>query len=341
MEGIDLRVVWFLLLGLIVTGYAVLDGFDLGVGMLHLALKGDEERRLSINAIGPVWDGNEVWLVVGGGAVFAAFPEVYSTVFSGFYSAFMLLLLALVFRAVAIEFRSKRPSARWRRGWDVAFAFGSTLAAFLIGLALGNLAAGVPLDTTRNFRLGLVDLLRPYPVLVAVTTVALFALHGSLYLDLKLAGAPQERVKRWVRPLMITFILCYAFVTVATLLYQPHLADRFRHQPVWFLVPALTILAIANIPRELHHGHEFRAFLSSGAAIALLLSLVAIGLFPNIVYSDPFPERSLTIYNSASSNGTLTIMLIVAAIGMPLVVGYTAMIYWIFRGKVRLDRHSY
>jgi len=280
MDALDLRVVWFVLLGAIVIGYAVLDGFDLGVGMLHLALEGDEERRLAINAIGPVWDGNEVWLVVGGGAAFAAFPEVYATVFSGFYSAFMLLLLALIFRAVAIEFRSKRPSAAWRRGWDLAFAGGS-------------------------------------------------------------AGAPQARVHRWVQPLMIGFILCYAFTTVATLLYQPHLAERFRDHPVWFAVPALTILAVANIPRELHHGREFRAFLSSGAAIGLLMSLVAIGLFPTIVYSAPHPERSLTIYNSASSDATLGTMLVVAAVGLPLVIAYTAMIYWIFRGKVRLDSHSY
>ena len=341
MDGIDLRVVWFVLLGLIVIGYAMLDGFDLGVGMLHLALPSDEERRLAINAIGPVWDGNEVWLVVGGGAAFAAFPEVYATVFSGFYSAFMLLLLALIFRGVAIEFRSKHPASAWRRVWDLSFAVGSTGAALLVGLAFGNLAAGVPLDPDRSLRMGLLGMLRPYPLLVAATTVVIFALHGCLYLALKLDGEPQARVRRWVRPLMIGFVLCYAFTTVATLLYQPHLADRFRDEPIWFVVPALTILAIANIPRELHHGHEFRAFLSSGAAIGLLMSLVAIGLFPTIVYSTPEPARSLTIYNSASSDATLRTMLVVAAIGMPLVLAYTAMIYWIFRGKVRLDPHSY
>jgi cytochrome bd ubiquinol oxidase subunit II len=341
MDALDLRVIWFVLLGAIVIGYAVLDGFDLGVGILHLALRGDEERRLAINAIGPVWDGNEVWLVVGGGAAFAAFPEVYATVFSGFYTAFMLLLLALIFRAVAIEFRSKRPSAAWRRAWDLAFAGGSAGAALLVGLAFGNLAAGVPLDPDHNLRIGLVGMLRPYPILVGITAMALFALHGCLYLDLKLEGAPQARVRRWVQPLMIGFILCYAFTTVATLLYQPHLAERFRDQPAWFVVPALTILAVANIPRELHRGHEFRAFLSSGAAIGLLMTLVAIGLFPAIVYSDPNPERSLTIYNSASSNATLRTMLVVAVVGLPLVIAYTAMIYWIFRGKVRLDPHSY
>lgn len=341
LEALDLRIVWYGLLGLIVAGYAVLDGFDLGVGVLHLALDEDEERRLSLNAIGPVWDGNEVWLVVRGGVVFAAFPEVYATVFSGFYDAFMVLLLCLIFRAVAIEFRSKRPSRRWRRGWDVAFAAGSAGAALVIGLALGNLAAGVPLDASGNLRLTGLAMFRPYPVLVAVTTVALFALHGALYLDLKLTGPAQEKVRRWVQPLMIAFILGYAFTTVATLLYYPHLAERFKVHPGWFAVPGLTILAIANIPRELHLGHEFRAFLSSGAAIVLLLALVAIGLFPNIVYSDPYPERSLTVFNAASSRGTLRTMLIFAGVGMPLVIGYTAMIYWIFRGKVRLDRHSY
>lgn len=341
IDGLDLRVVWYVLLAAIVIAYAVLDGFDLGVGILHLALEGDEERRLALNSIGPVWDGNEVWLVVGGGVAFAAFPEVYATVFSGFYSAFMLLLLALIFRGVAIEFRSKRPSPGWRRGWDLAFAGGSAGAALLVGIAFGNLAAGVPLDPDHNLRLGLLGMLRPYPLLVAATTMALFALHGCLYLELKLAGRPQARVRRWIRPLMIGFILCYAFVTVATLLYQPHLAEPFRRQPAWFAVPALTILAIANIPRELHQGRPFRAFLSSGAAIGLLMSLVAIGLFPTLVLSDPFPDRSLTVFNSASSPATLRTMLIVAAIGLPLVIAYTAAIYWIFRGKVRLDPHSY
>jgi cytochrome d ubiquinol oxidase subunit II len=337
----DLNAVWFVLVGVLITGYAILDGFDLGVGVVHLFLQGDKERRLSLNSIGPVWDGNEVWLVTGGGALFAAFPEVYATAFSGFYSAFMLLLLMLIFRAVAIEFRSKRASPRWRSGWDYAFSAGSTGAALLMGVAFGNVIAGVPIDANRNMTASLRDLLHPYALLVSVTTLALFALHGAIYLVLKTSGVMQARVRGWVRPLMVTFILCYALTTLATLLYYPHMVDRIRASAAWFAVPVASVLAIANIPREIFHGREFRAFLSSAAAIALLLSLVGIGLFPVLLRSTPLPARSLTIYNAASSQATLAIMLTIAVIGVPVVLAYTTVIYWIFRGKTRLSGHSY
>lgn len=337
----DLNTIWFILIFAILAGYAVLDGFDLGVGMLHLFLKGDNERRLSLNSIGPVWDGNEVWLVVGGGALFAAFPEVYATAFSGFYDAFILLLLMLIFRGVAIEFRSKRPGAAWRTTWDVSFALGSFGAALLLGVAFGNVARGVPLDPDRNMTVGLLYLLSPYALLVAATAMSLFTLHGAIYLVMKNEGEMQDRVRSWIRPLMITFFILYAITTLATLIYQVHLVDGFRTHPWQFAVPLATVLFIANIPRELHHKREFRAFLSSSASIASLVTLVAIGLYPNLMYSNPGPEHSLTIYNGASTPKTLTIMLIVAGIGMPMVLGYTTMIYWAFRGKVRLDHQSY
>ena len=337
----DLNTTWFILVAVLLAGYAILDGFDLGVGILHLFITGDTERRLAMNAIGPVWDGNEVWLVTGGGALFAAFPEVYASAFSGFYTALMLLLVTLIFRAVAIEFRSKRPSPRWRQGWDIAFAVGSLGAALLMGVAFGNVAAGVPMDASHNITGDLLGLLNPYALLVGLTTVVLFAMHGAIYLVLKTEGDLQARLRGWVRPLIIAFVILYALTTMATLLWQPHLAERMRAQPVWFLIPVLTMLAVANVPREIFHGREFRAFLSSSAAIGLLVTLIGVGLYPNLLLASNDPAHSLTIVNGASSQKTLGIMLVIALIGMPIVLAYTCVIYWVFRGKVKLEKSSY
>jgi cytochrome d ubiquinol oxidase subunit II len=337
----DLNTTWFILVAVLLAGYAILDGFDLGVGILHLFIKGDTERRLAMNAIGPVWDGNEVWLVTGGGALFAAFPEVYASAFSGFYTALMLLLVTLIFRAVAIEFRSKRPSPRWRQGWDIAFAVGSLGAAVLMGVAFGNVAAGLTMDASHNITGGLLGLLNPYALLVGVTTVVLFAMHGAIYLVLKTEGDLQARIRGWVRPLIVAFVILYALTTMATLLWQPHLAERMRAQPIWFLVPVLTMLAVANVPREIFHGREFRAFLSSSAAIGLLVTLIGVGLYPNLLLASNDPAHSLTIVNGASSQKTLGIMLVIAIIGMPIVLAYTGVVYWVFRGKVKLEKTSY
>ncbi|MCZ7602540.1 MAG: cytochrome d ubiquinol oxidase subunit II [Melioribacteraceae bacterium] len=337
----DLNTIWFILIGVLLTGYAILDGFDLGVGSLHLLVKDDTERRLMINSIGPVWDGNEVWLVTGGGALFAAFPHVYATVFSGFYTAFMLLLAGLIFRAVAIEFRSKRPSKRWRNAWDIAFSVSSILIALLMGVALGNIITGVPLGADKEFAGDFWSLINPYTVMVGITTVALFMMHGAIYAVLKTEGELQKRVSAWVNNTIIFFVIMYVTTTMATLIYFPHMIDHFKDSPALFLVAVLNMLAIANIPREIHHGREFRAFLSSAASIAALLALFALGLFPNIVLSNPNPEFSLNIYNAASSQKTLNIMLIMAIIGIPFVLAYTISIYWVFRGKVKLNAMSY
>lgn len=340
--SLDLNTVWFCLVGVLFTGYVILDGFDLGVGVIHLfAAKKDEDRRVFINAIGPVWDGNEVWLVTGGGALFAAFPAVYATVFSGFYLAFMALLCALIFRAVAIEFRSKHPSHRWRAFWDGGFALGSSVSALLIGVAMGNIAWGIPLDARGEFAGSFLGMLHPYALMMGVTTVALFAMHGSIYLLLKTEGEIQARVRRWVNPLIIAFILCYVIVTLATLLYVPHVTAAFRREPWFFVVAVAVVLAIANIPREINVGKEFYAFLSSCAAMFGLMAIFGIGSYPNLVFSNPHPELSLTAFNASSSQKTLGIMLTIALIGVPVVLAYTASVYWIFRGKVKLDKTSY
>jgi cytochrome d ubiquinol oxidase subunit II len=342
MSGLpDLNTIWFFLVGMLFTGYAILDGFDLGVGALHLFARKDEERRVLLNSIGPVWDGNEVWLVTGGGALFAAFPEVYATVFSGFYPAFMLLLFGLIFRAVAIEFRGKKASPAWRNLWDASFSISSLLSGLLIGVALGNIAWGIPLGADGEFLGTFWSLLKPYPLLVGLTTVALFIMHGAIFLSLKTEGELQKRVKGWVKNAIILFVLFYAATTMMTLLGAPHMTRIFKDRPPLLVVPLLSMLAIANIPREIHHKREFRAFLSSCAAVALLLTLFGAGMYPNLVLSNPLPGHSLTIYAAASSAKTLGIMLVIALMGMPLVLAYTAGIYWIFRGKVKIEPTSY
>jgi cytochrome d ubiquinol oxidase subunit II len=337
---IDLQTTWFLLVGALLAGYAVLDGFDLGVGALHLLVRKDEHRRVLLNSIGPVWDGNEVWLVTGGGALFAAFPVVYATVFSGFYLAMILVLFALIFRAVAIEFRSKQEMSWWRGLWDISFSLASIGASFLFGVAFGNVIGGIPLDGAGEFSGTLLTLLNPYALLTGVTTVALFMMHGAIYLALKTEGEVQTVVRGWINRAIIFFVICYGTTTMATLLYVPHMGEAIKRQPWFFVVPLLTMLAIANVPREIHWRREGRAFVSSALAVLGLFGLVGIGMYPDLVTATD-PARNLTIYNAASSPKTLTIMLTMALIGIPLVLAYTVGIYWVFRGKVKLGPMSY
>lgn len=338
----ELEVVWFSLFVILVIGYAILDGFDLGVGMLHLFSKKDEERRLMLNSIGPVWDGNEVWLVTAGGALFAGFPEVYATVCSAFYIPIMILLTGLIFRAVAIEVRSKRPMAWWRWTWDVLFSFASLVIAFALGVAVGNLVRGIPLDEHREYIGDIMHLLHPYALLVGVLTVTLFFMHGSIYVLMKTEGQLHDKMRAWVSPAIIAFIICYATTTMATLIYMPHMTKAIEQRPLFFLIAILDMLAIANIPREIQRGRDGMAFISSCANIILLMVLFAIGTYPNVVRAINAPETlSLTIYNSASSEKTLEILLLIAIIGIPMVLAYTFAIYWIFHGKVKLDSTSY
>ncbi len=224
----DLNTVWFLLVGVLLTGYAILDGFDLGVGAIHLLAKSDEERRIHINAIGPVWDGNEVWLVTGGGALFAAFPEAYATAFSGFYLAMMLLLVGLIFRAVAIEFRSKQPMRWWRQFWDISFSVSSVLSGLLVGVALGNLALGVPLDSEFEFVGSFLGLLNPYALLVGLTGLSLFVMHGNIFLVMKTEGELHDRLRGWVNRHIMLFVVFYALATVATIGFVPRMLENLK-----------------------------------------------------------------------------------------------------------------
>jgi cytochrome d ubiquinol oxidase subunit II len=323
----DLNTIWFFLIGILLVGYAILDGFDLGVGALHLLVKSDIDRRMMINSIGPVWDGNEVWLVTGGGALFAAFPNVYATVFSGFYTALMMLLFMLIFRAVAIEFRSKQTMKWWRKMWDVAFSVASIFIAFLAGVAVANLITGIPLNSDKEFIGNFWGLVNWYTVLIGITTVSLFMMHGAIYGVMKTEGELQNKLRGWVNNTIIFFIICYITTTMATLIYYPHMIQHFKEFPALFVLALMNMLAIANIPREISKGKEFFAFLSSCASIAALLSLFAFGVFPNFVLASNNPEFSLNIYNAASSQKTLNIMLIIALSGIPFVLAYTISIY--------------
>lgn len=338
----SLEFIWFTIFVILLTGYALLDGFDLGVGMLHLFSKKDEERRLMLNSIGPVWDGNEVWLVTAGGALFAGFPDVYATVCSAFYAPIMILLTGLIFRAVAIEVRSKQPMLWWRLTWDVLFSFASLVIAIALGLAIGNLIRGIPLDNQKEFTGTLQDLLNPYALFIGVLTAALFCMHGSIYLLMKTEGVLHERMRGFVNPCIIAFIMCYAIATVSTLIYMPHMAEAIKMRPEFFAVALVNMFAIANIPREINKGRDGRAFIFSCVNMICLLALFAIGMYPNVVRAINDPANlSLTIYNSASSAKTLEILLFIAIIGVPLVISYTFAIYWIFRGKVKLHSTSY
>ncbi len=337
----DLNLLWFALLGVLLTGYAILDGFDLGVGILHLGAKTDTERRVVMNSIGPLWDGNEVWLVTFGGALFAAFPHAYATAFSGFYLPFMLLLCALIFRAVSMEFRSKQEATGWRRFWDVAFCAASTVATLLFGVAVGNSMIGIPVGPDMEFTGGLLDLLSPYALLVGVLAVSLFAMHGTMYLYLKTTGEFQKRIGHWRWSSFGIFLVLYLFTTIVTLAEVPHATRNFEEVPWAWGVVLLSILAVANIPRAIYFGKPLAAFVSTSATIAALVFLFGVALYPNMITSSLDPAWSLTITNAASSQKTLGIMAIIAALGMPFVIAYTAIIYWTFRGKVEIGKFSY
>ncbi len=337
----DLNTVWFFLVGLLFTGYAILDGFDLGIGALHLFTRTDQDRRIMLNSIGPIWDGNEVWLVTGGGALFAAFPEVYATAFSGFYMAFMLLLFSLIFRAVAIEFRSKKSGVIWRRVWDTSFSVSSIIAALLIGTALGNVARGIPLDSHFEYAGTFWNILNPYSLLVGLTVLALFMMHGALYGVIKTENELQKQLARLFRTAFLFFTTGYVLITIATFLFAEHLVQPFITNPALLILPLLAVLLIINIFVQHNKGKDLAAFLSSCAMIMTLLLILGLGLYPNLLPGSSDLAFSLNIYNAASSQKTLKIMLIIALIGMPLVLLYTVIIYRIFRGKVRLDKHSY
>ncbi|MES2775793.1 MAG: cytochrome d ubiquinol oxidase subunit II [Bacteroidota bacterium] len=335
--GIDYNVWWFLIFGAVITGYAVLDGFDLGAGALHLFLKKENSRRVALNAIGPVWDGNEVWLVIGGGALFAGFPVAYAAIFSAFYVPFMVFLVGLIWRGVAIEFRSKEPGILWRLTWDIVYSFSSIVIALSLGLMLGNIAMGMPLNQNKEFEGNWLSFFNPFAIMVAITTLALFMMHGAIYLIMKTENRLYTKLILLAKNFTIFFVISFGVTTLYTLLYIPHMSDKIRSNPQLFILPLIMILAIANIPRQLKKRKYRFAFISSAVTIASLLAMVAIEVFPNLLYATNNAANSITVQNGASSPGTMKTLLIIALIGAPLVAIYTGFVFWTFRGKVKSE----
>ena len=341
---IDLNIIWFILVGVLIIGYAILDGFDLGVGIIHLFTNKDEEKRINFNAIGPVWDGNEVWLLTGGGALFAAFPIVYATVFSGFYIAFMLLLLALILRAVSFEFRKYVESPRSKKLWDLAFGIGSLIPALLYGVAIGNVMRGLPVELINGkvfSSISFLGLLNPYSILIGALSLLLFVMHGAIYLTLKSEGEQQEKMVSWANKSWIILVILYVLATISTFFVAPYLFNGILKNVLFWILFIAMFASLINIPVLIRTKKFGTAFLASSVLIAMMILLFALSLFPLLVPSSIDMANSLTLYNASSTQRTLETMLIIALIGMPLVIIYTIFIYRTFKGKVIINQDSY
>jgi len=331
----DLNTLWFVLIAVLFTGFFVLEGFDYGVGiLLPFVAKTDAERRRVINTIGPVWDGNEVWILTGGGAIFAAFPHWYATLFSGFYLALFLILAALIVRGVAFEFRSKDPSPRWRATWDRMIFVGSLLPALLWGVALANLLRGVPIDASKNYVGGFFDLLSPYTLVAGLASLGLFLTHGAIFLNLKSTDPIRSRataaIKR-IGPFATVLLLLFVIGTyLATDVYE-----RLGVNPG--LVPLGALGALVSAGYLIHRERMGWAFVMTTLSIALSVATLFIALFPRVMVSSLDPSWSLTIYNAASTPYTLRIMSIVAAVFVPLVLAYQGWTYWVFRHRITAE----
>ncbi|MBN2012661.1 cytochrome d ubiquinol oxidase subunit II [candidate division KSB1 bacterium] len=336
MEALALfQNIWYILIGVLLIGYSILDGFDLGVGALMPFLaKNDHEKRILYNAVGPFWDGNEVWLLTGGGALFAAFPFVYATVFSGFYLALMLVLFALIFRAVALEFRTYDPKRE--KLWEWAFVIGSFLPALLYGVALGNVVVGIPLDVNMEFTGNFFTLLRPFPLVVGLLGLVAILLQGSIFAAMKTTGAQQAKAKKVTGTLWFAFIILFALSFIAALIFLNEIAIKFLAY-----VAALVVLITWYLTKVALVNDKFgRAFLMSSIMFAGLWGIAGAVHYPNLVLASNDPALSLTLHNSSSSQLTLTVMLIIALVGMPIVIGYTIFAYRLFKGKVKLENST-
>lgn len=331
----DLQTIWFILVTVLFTGFFFLEGFDFGVGiLLPFMSRDDRERRTVINTIGPFWDGNEVWLITAGGAMFAAFPEWYATLFSGFYIALLLMLVALILRGVAFEFRSKHDNPAWRTLWDWSIFTGSAIPALLWGVAFANFIRGVPIDQSMNYAGGFFNLLNPYALVCGLASLAIFTLHGAVFLTLKTTGSLQERAmslakKVWAPATLLSLaFMIYTFIE--TDLYQ-----RLGVNPG--IIPVFSVLALLSVIVLLRKNASGWAFAMTGISIAFSTITIFMGLFPRVLVSSLNPDWSLTIYNSSSSDYTLGIMTIVAAVFVPLVLVYQGWSYWVFRQRVSTD----
>jgi len=334
----DLNTLWCILIAILYIGFFLLEGFDFGVGILLPFLSRDKDakkvdlkRRVMLNTIGPHWDGNEVWLLTAGGATFAAFPEWYATLFSGFYLAFFLLLLALIVRGVAFEYRSKDENPRWRTIWDWCIFIGSLVPALLLGVAFGNLVRGVPIDASMNYVGGFLYLLNPYALLAGLSTLVTFTLYGAIFLSLKTTGELQQKAQSLAGRLWVISVILLLALLVATYLATDILA-RLGVNPG--AVPITGMVAILLAGYLLRRKRDGWAFAMTAVSIAFSLATLFMILYPRLMISSLNPDWSLTIYNASSSPYTLRVMTIVAVIFVPIVLAYQGWSYWVFRKRI-------
>lgn len=331
----DLQTLWFILIAVLFMGFFFLEGFDYGVGvLLPFVAKEDRERRVVINTIGPVWDGNEVWLLTAGGAMFAAFPNWYATLFSGFYLALFLILVSLIIRGVSLEFRSKDENPKWRALWDNAMFLGSFLSAFLWGVAVANLVRGVAIDATMTHTGTLFDLLNPYALLGGVMTLVLFTVHGALFLELKTDGIIRERVTALLNKLYIPAVVIVVLFVGLSLFETGMFKDLTLVRVVFIALAVVTLLTTAYMVFSKRYG---RAFIASGLTLISLVGVVFSTLFPNVMISTTDPAFSLTIYTASSSQYTLQVMTVIALTLVPIVLAYQSWTYYIFRKRLTTD----
>jgi cytochrome d ubiquinol oxidase subunit II len=323
----ELTTVWFILIAVLWIGYFTLEGFDFGVGMLLPVLaKNETERRVMYNTIGPVWDGNEVWVLVAGGATFAAFPEWYATLFSGFYVPLLLILLGLIVRGLAFEYRHHRGEASWKQRWDLALIFGSYVPAFLWGVAFANIVHGVPIDADKEFTGNLFTLLNPYGLLGGLVTLGLFLTHGAMFTALKTTGEIRHRA----RTLSVKIGLVSAVVAVAFLVWT-QLDTGTVGSAVAFVLAAIALVGAIAMARA---GREGWAFVGTFVTIALAVAGLFIALFPDVMPSSTDPAYSLTTTNASATAYTLKVMTWVAVLFTPIVLAYQTWTYWVFRRRL-------
>lgn len=328
----DLNIIWFILITVLFIGFFFLEGFDYGVGILLPFIgKEDRERRAIINSIGTFWDGNEVWMLTAGGAMFAAFPNWYATLFSGFYLALVVMLLALIARGVAFEYRSKKDDPAWRNRWDWVIFVGSFVPALLWGVAISNIIRGVPIDANMNYTGNFFTLLNPYSLVGGIASVLLFTLHGSIFLSLKLTDNLLDRARNVAGKLWLpATVLLFAYVIFGY--FDTDMFSKLGVNPG--VIPILAGVAILSVGYLLKIKKEGWAFVMTGITIAFSTVTVFMGLFPRVMVSSTNNDYSLTIFNASSSPNTLQVMSIVALIFVPIVLAYQAWSYWIFRKRV-------